>query len=226
MALVFNGSNNTIGGLAAGGLPDNSVTLDDLAGIARGKVIYGDASGNPAVLTPGSANQVLTSDGTDVSWAAAGGGAFTKIYKKTTTTTVALNSGNDPLQVGGSGLEIAFTPPASTTSYLIHYSGQVHCGTDDGQWAAQFRVSTDSFSSHSSINFVHNQYGFEGESKHRRVENWWREWKPGSTAAWKVGVWAEINGSEAVDITFGGWGGVNQLTLWEIDDDKRSGDWG
>tara|TARA_R100000008_G_C3545081_1_gene147068 strand:+ start:28 stop:912 length:885 start_codon:yes stop_codon:yes gene_type:complete len=74
----------TITGLAAGGLPDdcitqadiadNAVGLDQLAGIARGKIIYGDASGNPAVLAPGSADQVLTSDGTDISWAAASGG--------------------------------------------------------------------------------------------------------------------------------------------------------
>ena len=31
MALTFNGSNNTIGGLAVGGLPDGSVTAADLA---------------------------------------------------------------------------------------------------------------------------------------------------------------------------------------------------
>jgi len=42
-----------------------------MAGIARGKIIYGDASGNPAVLTVGDADQVLISDGTDFSWAAA-----------------------------------------------------------------------------------------------------------------------------------------------------------
>jgi len=56
-------------------IADDQVTLDKMAGIARGKIIYGDASGNPAVLAPGSNNQVLTSDGTDISWqnAAAGG---------------------------------------------------------------------------------------------------------------------------------------------------------
>ena len=41
-----------------------------MAGLARGKIIYGDSSGNPAALSVGSANQVLTSDGTDVAWAA------------------------------------------------------------------------------------------------------------------------------------------------------------
>ena len=55
-------------------IADNQVTLAKMAGIARGKIIYGDASGDPAVLTAGNANEVLTSDGTDISWAAAGGG--------------------------------------------------------------------------------------------------------------------------------------------------------
>ena len=46
-----------------------------MAGIARGKIIFGDASGNPAVLAPGSSGQVLESDGTDISWQNAAAGA-------------------------------------------------------------------------------------------------------------------------------------------------------
>jgi len=41
-----------------------------MAGLARGKVIYGDASGDPAALAIGSANTVLASDGTDVAYSA------------------------------------------------------------------------------------------------------------------------------------------------------------
>jgi len=55
-------------------IADNQVTLAKMAGLARGKLIYGDASGDPAALAVGSANEVLTHDGTDLSWAAAGGG--------------------------------------------------------------------------------------------------------------------------------------------------------
>jgi len=50
-------------------IADDQITLAKLAGLARGKIIYGDASGNPAALTVGSAGTVLTSDGTDISWA-------------------------------------------------------------------------------------------------------------------------------------------------------------
>ena len=54
---------------------NNTVTLAKLQGIARGKIIYGDASGDPALLTVGSNGQVLQSDGTDISWQNAAAGA-------------------------------------------------------------------------------------------------------------------------------------------------------
>jgi len=49
-------------------IADNQVTLGKMAGLARGALIYGNASGDPATLSAGSANYVLTSDGTDISW--------------------------------------------------------------------------------------------------------------------------------------------------------------
>ena len=48
-------------------IADDQVTLAKMAGLARGKIIYGDSSGNPAASTVGSANQVLKSDCTDIS---------------------------------------------------------------------------------------------------------------------------------------------------------------
>ena len=56
-------------------IADNSVGIAALAGIARGKIIYGDSSGNPAALAVGTANYVLKSDGTDISWGEAAAGA-------------------------------------------------------------------------------------------------------------------------------------------------------
>ena len=56
-------------------IQDNAVSLAKMAGLARGKIIYGDSSGDPAALAVGSANYILTSDGTDISWAAAPAGA-------------------------------------------------------------------------------------------------------------------------------------------------------
>ena len=56
-------------------IADNSVGLAAMAGIVRGKIIYGDSSGNPAYLTVGSDGQTLVSDGTDISWGDAAAGA-------------------------------------------------------------------------------------------------------------------------------------------------------
>jgi hypothetical protein len=54
-------------------IADNQVTVAKIEDIARGSIIYGNASAASAELTKGSANYVLTSDGTDIAWAAAGG---------------------------------------------------------------------------------------------------------------------------------------------------------
>ena len=56
-------------------IADDAVSLSKMAGLARGKIIYGDSSGNPAALALGSNGQVLKSDGTDIAWAADAGGA-------------------------------------------------------------------------------------------------------------------------------------------------------
>jgi len=62
--------------VTGGQIADDAVTLAKMAGLARGKIIVGDASGDPSALTVGAANQVLKSDGTDASWGADAGGLF------------------------------------------------------------------------------------------------------------------------------------------------------
>jgi len=46
--------------------------LNKLDALSRGSILYGNASAVTSILTKGSADTVLTSDGTDISWAAAG----------------------------------------------------------------------------------------------------------------------------------------------------------
>ena len=55
--------------ITTGLIAADAVTLAKLAGIARGKFIVGDASGNPSVIGPGTNGQILTSDGTDIAFA-------------------------------------------------------------------------------------------------------------------------------------------------------------
>tara|TARA_R100000664_G_C2752464_1_gene139758 strand:- start:40 stop:735 length:696 start_codon:yes stop_codon:yes gene_type:complete len=97
MAITING-NGSITGISAGGLPDGTVDTDMLsddavstakmAGLARGKIIVGDASGNPVALTVGSSGQALKSDGTDIAWGADTGGKILQYqHAKANTST-------------------------------------------------------------------------------------------------------------------------------------------
>ncbi len=55
-------------------ISDDAVTVAKIEDLARGQIIYGNASAETAKLSPGSNGQVLTSDGTDISWQNASGG--------------------------------------------------------------------------------------------------------------------------------------------------------
>mgnify|MGYP003132774180 CR=1 FL=1 len=69
-------SGNAATATTATTVSDNAITMAKLAGIARGKIIYGDTNGNPALLDVGSNGQILRSDGTDISWGADAGFNF------------------------------------------------------------------------------------------------------------------------------------------------------
>jgi hypothetical protein len=56
-----------------GSIVDNAVTLAKMAGLARGKIILGDSSGDPSALALGSAHQFFQSDGTDAAWVSMSG---------------------------------------------------------------------------------------------------------------------------------------------------------
>ena len=62
------------GSIVEADMADNAVTLAKMASLARGSIIVGDSAGDPSALSIGSNTYVLTSDGTDISWAAASGG--------------------------------------------------------------------------------------------------------------------------------------------------------
>ena len=86
---------------------DNQVTLAKMAGLARGKIIYGDASGDPAALAVGTANYVLTSDGTDIAWgevaAGASGAGSDKIFwenGQTVTQNYTITNNQNAMSAG------------------------------------------------------------------------------------------------------------------------------
>jgi hypothetical protein len=61
--------------IASTAVSSTAAELNLLDGLDRGSILYGNASSATTVLGQGSADQVLTSDGTDISWEDASGGA-------------------------------------------------------------------------------------------------------------------------------------------------------
>ena len=97
-------------------IADNQVTLAKMAGLARGKIIYGDASGDPAALAVGSNGQAIVSDGTDISWGAAGASLANDGNNRVATGTGSggLN-GEANLTFDGSTLAVTGAATVSTT---------------------------------------------------------------------------------------------------------------
>ena len=76
---AINSEHYTDGSIDTAHIADNNVTAAKIFDLARGSILYGNASAATAELTKGSANTVLTSDGTDISWAAAQSGGIENV---------------------------------------------------------------------------------------------------------------------------------------------------
>ena len=105
------------------GITSSTSELNLLDAVARGKIIYGNASSASSLLSPGDANSVLTSDGTDISWAApAGGGKILQVVEATTTTEVSTTSSS----YVDTGLTASITPSATGSKILALISLSVN----------------------------------------------------------------------------------------------------
>jgi hypothetical protein len=108
------GSSGTCTGLAGSAstavtVSDNAIGITQLAGIARGKIIVGDASGNPALLTVGAEDTVLTVDASgDVGWEAPAGGATLSYtpFANNQSTTYTGSTDTSPTRYTSSGVGV------------------------------------------------------------------------------------------------------------------------
>ena len=101
----------------------NAVTLAEMAGLVRGKIIVGDASGDPSALTVGTAAQVLTSDGTDAAWTDPASGGTEWQAVQTAAFTAVAGKGYPVNTTAG---VIAVTLPAGSVGdviEIIDYAG-------------------------------------------------------------------------------------------------------
>lgn len=115
------------------GITSSAAELNLLDGLTRGSLIYGNASGATAELTKGTAAQVLTSDGTDISWQdAAGGGATAQVVYAETTALASGSTtipGDDTIPQNTEGtqfLTATITPTDAANDLIIEAAFQVH----------------------------------------------------------------------------------------------------
>jgi hypothetical protein len=167
-------------------IADNAVSLAKMAGLARGKIIYGDSSGDPAALSVGSSGQALVSDGTDISWGAAGASLSGSTNNTVATVTGAnalageanltfdgtdltLGTGNLVMGTSGKGVDFSATSDvAGMTSELLDdyeegtftlamYAGQN--GTITNTYAKYTKIGRNV-----TVNFYGNINDAEGNS--------------------------------------------------------------
>jgi hypothetical protein len=90
-------------------IQDNAVTLAKMAGLARGKIIVGDSSGDPSALALGSNGQVLQSDGSDLVFGSVSASvALDDIGTGDAASTLATSAGNITIDAQGSDTDIIF----------------------------------------------------------------------------------------------------------------------
>ena len=120
--------------------------LSQLDSITRGSILYGNASGATARLAKGGAGTVLTSDGTDISWAEAGSGSIELISTTTISSdvsTVSITSGFDDskyyaYEFRGSGFKINYSGGTQYPSlkYLVSADGGSSYKSSTGYYSA------------------------------------------------------------------------------------------
>ena len=118
-------------------IKDNGVSLAKMAGLTRGSIIYGDTNGDPAALAKGNADQVLTSDGTDIAWADAASGVS---LSGSTDNTVATVTGSNALageaNLTFDGSTLAVTGAVTVSTDLTVSGGDIVYGNGQNATAS------------------------------------------------------------------------------------------
>jgi len=142
--LQSDGTDSSWGTVATAMIADNAVSLAKMAGLSRGTIIYGDASGDPAALAAGDADQVLTHDGTDVSWEDASGGGSGDVVAGSTFTTagVIMACDGDDKTIDEPTALLTTNGQGMTVSAALATPFQVDSGARDGN--STFKFTTGS----------------------------------------------------------------------------------
>jgi hypothetical protein len=106
------------------GVTSTTAELNTLDALSRGSILYGNASAATTVLTKGTAAQVLTSDGTDISWDDAFSGIAWQSVQ-TTGFTAAVKGNAYPCDTTSAAFTVTLpaTPRVGDQVQILDYAG-------------------------------------------------------------------------------------------------------
>ena len=99
--------------------------LNKLDALSRGSILYGNASAATTVLTKGTVGQVLTSDGTDISWDDVSGGTSWQSSIVTASTLTAVAGEGYPINTTSNACTVTLPSSASVGDQvqIVDYAG-------------------------------------------------------------------------------------------------------
>mgnify|MGYP003624878156 CR=1 FL=1 len=120
--------------------------LNQLDAITRGSILYGNASGATARLAKGAAGTVLSSDGTDISWAAAAGGGSMEFIASSgaisSAASVAFTQFDDSKYNNYQFVPVNVKPATDNVQIEIHASADGGSSYDTG---SNYKLTTGVF---------------------------------------------------------------------------------
>lgn len=172
----------------------------------RGDVIVGGVGGTPARLAVGSAGEVLTSDGTDVGWAAPAGGGDSDTYDMSSSTGITLTS-------DGSG---------STARTASVTGGVLRLSVADGATASYGGGFTDPPWASVPLTDDEGRYVSRGRVRARLASHPTGPTPPAAEDTYQTKlVLANDAGTERLEFKLNGWAGTLRMEVGE----NASGSW-
>ena len=128
--ITIAGADTSLGGsitadTIAGQISVNTIAFTQIADLARGSILYGNGSAATAELTKGSANTVLQSDGTDISWATVTNAMLAGSIANAKLANDSVSYGGVSLDLGGTDATLAFDLADATNYPTSSLSGTI-----------------------------------------------------------------------------------------------------
>ena len=206
-------------------IADNSITGAKIAlgSDASGDIMYNNGT-DYVRLAKGTDDQVLTLASGVPSWAAAGGGLFSKAWYDSDATETTITGSSGETRVGGnsgSDLEVVWTPPSTSTKYVylcyLHFRFSL-----GGQWGWQPEFTSNNWTSKTGIG---NHPSFSNEYPNEVLRSGLVQvghFHPNTTSECKMGLFATVWSSHSASIVLNGSLQKSRIFLYEVADPQSN----